>query len=93
MVRRRNGRARVGGRAVSSADALGHTSTFAYDAAGNQTEHTPGNSSAGTNCLTAATGSTYTTYNSWGLPESTVVPAAPATSRPPASHSSTTTVT
>jgi RHS repeat-associated protein len=43
------------------------TTSFGYDAAGNQTRYTNGNGNA-----------TIAAYNTWNLPESTIVPATPA---------------
>ena len=65
------------------------TVSYGYDADGNQTEYTPGNANAGTNGLTPTTDSTYTTYNTWDLPESTIEP---ATSTYDTAATSTTTV-
>ena len=63
--------------------ASGIVTSFGYDAAGNQTRYTDGN---GSNWIT--------TYNSWGLPETQVEPAAgqytpPATPRPPSPTTAT----
>jgi RHS repeat-associated protein len=56
------------------------TVRYGYDAAGNQTEYTNGNGS---------TTSTWTTYNSWNLPESVIEP--PTTAYPTAAEGTWTT--
>ncbi|MET7736533.1 RHS repeat domain-containing protein [Streptomyces sp. NPDC005402] len=62
---------------VSSTEAI--TTSFGYDAAGNQTRLTDGRGNK----------TTYT-FNSWGLPESTIEPSTAA--RPSAAHRTWTTV-
>ena len=53
------------------------TVSFGYDLDGNQTAYTSGNGNAAGATVTAHT--TYTQYNSWGLPETKFTPAATAT--------------